>query len=341
MNRTLALFICLFACSPAASVAQTPTPAPGVERASDERPSEPVAPWTIAPGTLPPDVRPSPVVTGSVAPRETSGVMIAPVEFDDATNATEPVDAEGEGDVTGTPGAPPATGKIEKSDEASESVAGFGLDDASQEPLSLIRDDSFRWRPAINQSLLFLGVQHGYAFTQPKTRRAIRGKFFKDYAESVKSLHGWADGGRFFTNYVAHTMQGSFTGFIYVQNSPRATRAKFGRSPDYWKSRLKAMAWTAAWSTQFEIGPISQASIGNVGLSGKQTYVDLVVTPTIGTGLLITEDALDRYVIERLERRFDNFFIRSTSRVLLNPTRTVANLIRFKTPWYRDRPRAN
>lgn len=320
MNRTLALFICLFACSPAANVAQTPAPAPSVERAPDERSNESAAPQTVAPVTPTPDVRP------------------APAEPEDATNTTDSVDAESVPDATVAPDIPRVT---EKSDETLKSVAEFALDDASQEPLSANRDDSFRWRPAINQSLLFLGVQHGYAFTQPKTRRAIRGKFFKDYAESVKSLHGWADGGRFFTNYVAHTMQGSFTGFIYVQNSPRATRAKFGKSPDYWRSRLKAMAWTAAWSTQFEIGPVSQASIGNVGLSGKQTYVDLVVTPTIGTGLLITEDALDRYVIQRIERRFDNFYVRSSARIFLNPTRTVANLIRFKKPWYRDRPRAN
>src|SRR5215213_6698 len=57
----------------------------------------------------------------------------------------------------------------------------------------------FHWSTAINQSLLFLGVQHGYAMTQPKTRHDLRGSFFKDYIRSVKSLHGWEDGGRFFT----------------------------------------------------------------------------------------------------------------------------------------------
>jgi len=41
-------------------------------------------------------------------------------------------------------------------------------------------DDSFRWIPALKQSLLFLGIQHGYAFTQPKTRHALKGNFFKD-----------------------------------------------------------------------------------------------------------------------------------------------------------------
>jgi len=202
-----------------------------------------------------------------------------------------------------------------------------------------IRARGFRWRSAIGQSLMFLAIQHGYAFTQPKTREAIKGKFWKDYIKSVKSLHGWADGGRFFTNYIAHPMQGSFLGYLQIQNDPKGLKQKFGTSGDYWRSRLKAMAWSAAWSTQFEIGPLSQASIGNVGLKGKQTYIDIVVTPTVGTAWLIAEDAIDRFLIKRIERATDNFYVKMFSRGLLNPTRTIANLFRFKTPWYRDRPR--
>lgn len=199
--------------------------------------------------------------------------------------------------------------------------------------------EGFQWRPAIGQSLMFLAVQHGYAMTQPKTREAMKGKFWKDYVQSVKNLHGWDDGGRFFTNYVAHPLQGSFSGFIYVQNDPKARRQQFGSSGDYWRGRLKAMAWSAAWSTQFELGPISQASIGNVGLKGKQTWGDIVVTPTVGTAMLVGEDAIDRFVMRRLERASNNLYIKIFVRMLLNPTRNFANLLRFKPPWYRDRPR--
>lgn len=201
-------------------------------------------------------------------------------------------------------------------------------------------DKDFQWRVAIGQSLMFLGVQHGYAFTQLKTRKALKGKFFKDYAHSVKSLRGWDDGGRFFTNYIAHPMQGSLTGFIFVQNDPRGRKAEFGSSGDYWKSRMKAMLWTTAWSTQFEIGPISQASIGNVGSSGKQTWEDIVVTPTLGTAMMITEDALDRFIIKNIERRTGNFYVKVFARMLFNPTRNFSNMLRFKAPWHRDRPTA-
>jgi hypothetical protein len=201
----------------------------------------------------------------------------------------------------------------------------------------LAGDHSFHWSKAIEQSLIFLSVQHGYALTQPKTRQDLKGPFFKDYVRSVKSLHGWEDGGRIFTNYVAHPMQGSLFGFIQIQNDPKGINQPFDNSHAYWRSRLKALAWSAAWSTQFEIGPVSQASIGNVGLHGKQTYVDLVVTPVGGFAWIILEDFVDKNIIYMIERRSSgNFYIKIASRTFLNPSRSAANLLRFKTPWYRD-----
>jgi hypothetical protein len=198
--------------------------------------------------------------------------------------------------------------------------------------------NKFHWRPAILQSLMIQSVQHSYAVViQEKTRREFKGPWFKDWFQSVKNIHGWSDGNRFFTNYIAHPMQGGMTGFIYLQNHDRLKRQKFGESKTYWVDRLKAMAWSAAWSTQWEIGPFSQASIGNVGLKKGMAFVDLVVTPTVGTGWMIVEEALDRYIIRHLEKR-SNFAVKMLLRAVLNPMRGVANTLRFKEPWYRDRP---
>ncbi len=195
----------------------------------------------------------------------------------------------------------------------------------------------FHWRPAILQSVIIQGFQLTYALTvQEKTRRALKGPFLEDYWESIKGVRGWDDGNKFFTNYIAHPMQGGMTGFIFVQNHDRAKKQKFGESKQYWKDRFKAFVWSAAWSTNWELGPISQSSIGNVGLYGKQGYVDLVITPTVGTGWLLTEEALDRYVIRHLETK--GVGIKMLARTFLNPMRAVANLLRFKEPWYRDRP---
>ncbi|HVF86720.1 MAG TPA: hypothetical protein VM866_03980, partial [Pyrinomonadaceae bacterium] len=212
------------------------------------------------------------------------------------------------------------------------SDAGLNEAGASAPDVEPPQSDGFRWKPAIKQSLLLLAIQHGYAMTQPKTRRELKGPFFQDYFDSLKNLRGWDDGGRFFTNYLAHPLQGAATGFIQIHNDPKGMRQQFGRSKDYWTSRLKAMGWAAAMSTQFELGPISQAAIGNVGKARKLTYVDLVVTPTLGTTLLIGEDALDRFVVRWVEDKTDNFYLRIATRMLLNPSRSCANLLRFKKP---------
>ncbi len=214
--------------------------------------------------------------------------------------------------------------------------AGLNEAGASAPEVEPPQSDGFRWKPAIRQSLLLLAIQHGYAMTQPKTRRELKGPFFKDYFESLGNLGGWEDGGRFFTNYIAHPLQGAATGFIQIHNDPKGMRQQFGSSKKYWKSRLKAMGWSAAMSTQFELGPISQASIGNVGKARKLTYVDLVVTPTIGAALIVSEDALDRFVVRWVEDRTRNFYLRIATRMLLNPSRSCANLLRFKKPWKRD-----
>lgn len=204
-------------------------------------------------------------------------------------------------------------------------------DDANGHPI-----DKFHWKSAILQSLMIQGVQHSYALViQEKTRRALKGPFFQDYIDSIKGVRGWSDGNKFFTNYIAHPMQGAMTGFIFLQNNDRMKRQKFGESKQYWKDRFKAFVWSTAWSTNWELGPISQSSIGNVGLYDHQGYVDLVMTPTAGTGWMVVEEAFDRYIIRHIEKQ--NFTVKVFSRMLLNPMRSVANVLRFKKPWYRDR----
>jgi hypothetical protein len=54
--------------------------------------------------------------------------------------------------------------------------------------VQLNRAVGFQWRSALKQSLLFLSLQHGYAMTQPKTRRELSGAFLRDYLRSVAAL---------------------------------------------------------------------------------------------------------------------------------------------------------
>ena len=199
-------------------------------------------------------------------------------------------------------------------------------------------ENSFQWKPALLQSLFFLGIEHGFRLTQAKTRAELKGPFFADYFRSVRgNTRGWSDGDSIFTSYVAHPMQGTVSGFIQIQNDPLGRGLQFGNTAPYWKSRLKAAAWSAAYSTQFEIGPVSEGTIGNVG-KNKDTggLVDFVITPVGGFGWILAEDALDRYIIRKKESGTSSLGWRRFYRMVFNPTRTFANLLRMEKPWHRD-----
>jgi hypothetical protein len=196
----------------------------------------------------------------------------------------------------------------------------------------------FQWKPALQQAGLFLGIQHGFRLgTEPGTRTQLRGPFVRDWTRSVRNVRGWSDGDPFIVNYVGHPMMGAVTGFIAVQNDPEYRRSQFGRNPQYWKSRLRALAFSTLYSTQFELGPVSEASIGNVHMHPPENgMVDFVVTPTFGLGWQIAEDALDRLLVRRIESSTDATWLRIMARGVLNPARSFSNLLRWKPPWYRD-----
>ena len=210
------------------------------------------------------------------------------------------------------------------------------------EPVRSEKPSGFRWGPALGQSLLFLGAEHGtrLAFDAP-SRTAFSGKFWKDYVASLREVDQWEDGNPKFINYLGHPMQGSIAGFIQIQNDPKGRSLPISWSQHYWNSRLKALAWSAAYSTYFEIGfPFSEAAMGNLGVDKnrktQQGLVDLVITPTLGLGWLVSEDLIDSYVVDRFERSHPGKFGQALIRSALNPTRSFSNLMRFKPPWHRD-----
>lgn len=194
------------------------------------------------------------------------------------------------------------------------------------------------WQAVYRQSAAFTGIQHAFRLgTEPGTRSGMKGPFWGGYADSVGNLHGWGDGDVFYVNYVGHPIQGAVSGMIYLQNDPQARLLRAGRDPRYWRSRMKAAGVSWAYSTWFEIGPVSEASIGKIqARRPQQGFVDHVITPIVGTGWLIAEDFLDEKVILPFERRFHNTWARMMMRSWLNPSRSFSNALRLKVPWYRD-----
>jgi hypothetical protein len=217
----------------------------------------------------------------------------------------------------------------------------FRLSEAVK-PTPLIKR-GIQWNDTLLQSLTFTAIMNAFRIaTEPSTRKDLKGPFWKDYFNSVKSVRGWKDGDEFLVNYIGHPLEGAVSGNILVQNDQSANKLPFGRSKQYWMSRLKAFGWAAALSTQFELGPFGEASIGNVGLTPSEksrhpaAYVDLVVTPVAGTGWLIGEDILDRFLIKKIESRTTNRFIRLMLRSWLTPGKSFANMMRGQWWWHRD-----
>ena len=184
--------------------------------------------------------------------------------------------------------------------------------------------------------LRFVGVMHAFRWaTEPGTRAGGFG-LGSGYTSSVASLHGWADGDPFYVNYVGHPMQGAVANHLWQLHDTRFKNVEFGRSRDYWKSKLCGAAFAWAFSEQFEIGPLSEASIGHIQRDfPQQGLVDHVVTPSIGLAWTLAEDALDRFVVRPIEDRTYNRYVRLVARSVFNPARAFANVLASRPPWYR------
>lgn len=194
------------------------------------------------------------------------------------------------------------------------------------------------WGHLYLQSFAFLSFEHAFrCATEEGTRQDFAGPFFQGYFKAGGNLHGWSDGDPFLVNYVGHPMQGAVTGYIWTHNDRAYRDIQFGENRRYWKGKLRAAAFSYIYSVLFEIGPVSEASIGKIQAKyPQQGLVDHVVTPVIGLGWSITEDALDQYLIRLLEARNPNPWITLLVRSGLNPARSMANVMAFKLPWHRD-----
>jgi len=194
------------------------------------------------------------------------------------------------------------------------------------------------WRHLFEQSFAFLSFEHAFrCATEDGTRQNFSGSFLGGYFNAVGNLHGWSDGDPFIVNYVGHPMQGAVTGYLWTQNDRAYRHIQFGVNRRYWKGKLRAAAFSYVYSALFEIGPLSEASIGKIQAKyPQQGFADHIVTPVIGLGWSITEDALDQYLIRLLEARNGNPWTTLLVRSGLNPARSMANVMAFKLPWHRD-----
>jgi hypothetical protein len=186
-------------------------------------------------------------------------------------------------------------------------------------------------------SVRLLLIEHGTRLAfQEKTRRELSGPFWTDYRRSIRVPTNWEDGDDWWVNYVGHPIHGAAAGYIWLDHEPGAP-PDIGLNRHYWATRARATAWSAIYSLQFEFGPLSEASVGNVGLRPETTgWVDHVVTPVGAFGWIVAEDALDRFFVKWVESKTKNRVWRASLRLLFNPGRTLSNTASGRLPWARE-----
>ena len=225
---------------------------------------------------------------------------------------------------------------------------------------TLDRAPKYHWKGFLLQSLEFNLMENTFRLADDDTMRyqIAHKPFWHDYVASIKQFNmgRWNDGDDFIVNYVGHPLQGSVGAFIEIQNSETQSRLRWN-DPGYWHSRALAFLWTTAFSTHSEISPFGEAGIGNEGgftygtqcmehcdatnfkpgdhYTNNTGWVDLIITPTIGMAWVFAEDFLDKDISPHVFG--DNHPVATkVLRGSLNPSRTFANALRGRKPWYRD-----
>jgi hypothetical protein len=216
---------------------------------------------------------------------------------------------------------------------------------------------SYHWKPMLWQSVGFIGVEDSFRLMTDHYMRYLiaEGPYWRNYSISMQhwDMNRWSDGDDFEVDDIGHPMQGAVSSYIAIQNSPSWRRLRIGTSSEYWKSRMVATLWSAAFSTQQKIGPLGEAALGNAGgytyalhcpfpctrpnaeYTNNTGWTDFIMTPVGGTVWVIGEDFIDRFVSDKIQGD-SNRLVFKIIRGSLNPTRTMANGLRGKLPWYRD-----
>ncbi len=225
-----------------------------------------------------------------------------------------------------------------------------------------IGHENFHWGRALFESFTFLAIEQAYVVHDDYHWVTVENgiplnHYWRDYKASLSTWahSGWDDGDPFLYSYVGHPVQGALTEYIQIQNDPQGRDLEFANTKAYWWSRFKAFWWNAAYSTQWNIGPLSEMTVekyGTINIARRAWnhdgsfpcyehcvsgvgQVDLVTTPVGGALWVLTEDLLDNRINRRLEGATRNHFFIDLMRCALNPTRSGANILHGKRPWYR------
>jgi hypothetical protein len=223
--------------------------------------------------------------------------------------------------------------------------------------------ESYHWKGLLWESFAFFGVENSQRLLADSYFRDLTADrpFWHDYIASAGQWNWrrWDDGDDFLVAYVAHPLQGSVTEFIEIQNSPRTRDYRINDGEVYWKSRLLSSLWATIYSFDQKLGPLGETALGNEGgynyvvgcaypcpaynanpsqfkVTNNTGWVKLMSTPVVGTVWTVMEDAIDHLISDRVQGDRLHAIFPKLLRGSLNPSRTMANFLRWRVPWYRD-----
>ena len=249
--------------------------------------------------------------------------------------STAATHAEGQAQVTRRPG--PRTSSSDPTSKNDPDVVPLIAGTAAIR-VSEPSETGVQWDRLMLHSNMFLGTMHVFRIvTEPSTRMALHNSVFGGYFKALGAMHGWSDGDGYYENYLGHPIQGAASAYLWLNHDRRYAATEFGSSREYWMSRFRAFGFAWAFSEQFEVGPISEASIGQIQrYCCAYGFVDHVITPTGGMVWVIGEDIIDKYVVREIENRTRNRALRMIARMGLNPPQSFANVMSFRPPWHRQ-----
>jgi hypothetical protein len=235
--------------------------------------------------------------------------------------------------------------------------AASGAIEVSPKP----KKEHFHWGRAMFETFSLFGIEQAYVVHDDYRWVTVENgvpfnHYWRDYKQSLSAwIHsGWNDGDPNMYGYVGHPIQGLATSYIQIQNDPASEKLGFSNTKAYWKRVLKATIFNAVYSTQWNIGPLSEPTIEKYGTKARPPWnqdgswpcttkncytgvgqIDLVMTPLAGMGWLVGEDWLDKNVTERIEAHTTSRVLIDTVRCGLNPIQVGTNFLHGKRPWYR------
>jgi hypothetical protein len=168
--------------------------------------------------------------------------------------------------------------------------------------------------------------------TQEFTRQQLKGPFWQDYFDSLHVPPHWHDKDSWQVNYLGHAIHGGAFARIWMEQREPPPTSK----TQYFKQMGRAWIYAGLMSLQYEMGPMSEASIGNVGLNPNDLgWVDLVWTPCGAVLWTMAEDGIDKYAITWVEKHVPFMMAKAAARLIGNPSRMLANVSQNRTPWSR------